>query len=291
MKQNYVPYNVSDLPLYIQIDHLSNHNEKKTAPHYDLDMETVYVRSGKMNVIVNGETIPLDEGEVCVIDSGCLHYYTSVDDQDCTFYTGLSNEKLFSGAGSLTEKYISPIFHSFHPNYAVVRKDNPYSPKITNLFKEMKRILDEQENAYELDIVAKLHEYIALLFKALPSDFFLTLPVLSEEADSFQKMVYFIYRNYGQKISIEDIAKQGNISRGTCYKMFEKYTEKTPMDFVMNYRLTRAKTMLEDPSIPILDIAMNCGFAHQSHFTNHYHKHFGISPKKYRMDYLSNASK
>ena len=282
--KNAVEYNVSTLPLYIKQENILNYPNHATTPHFDSDMETIYIFSGSMYIIINGESILLNEKEVCVIDSGCMHYFTSNQDKECIFYSGLCNESLFSGAQLIQDKYINPIFHSFHPNYAIIRKDNPILPSIIALYSSIKELTIHKNEAYELLLVSKIHEYIALLSLALPDSFFLKNPVSSNDFTSFQKMVHFIYTNYGEKITIDDLSNIGNVSRKHCYKLFYKYASKTPNDFLMDYRLDKAKNLLKQSNISIADIAMSCGFSHQSHFTTHFKKMYGITPNAYRND-------
>ncbi|NJL20869.1 MAG: helix-turn-helix transcriptional regulator [Leptolyngbyaceae cyanobacterium SM1_3_5] len=47
-------------------------------------------------------------------------------------------------------------------------------------------------------------------------------------------------------------------------------------------RIERAKRLLDTSSLSLTEIAMECGFANQSHFTKYFHKYTGQTPKTYR---------
>jgi AraC family transcriptional regulator len=68
--------------------------------------------------------------------------------------------------------------------------------------------------------------------------------------------------------------------------MFRKSTGETPHQFVLRQRLERAKAMLRAPCTRVLDVAVACGFKTQQHFAQVFRDVCGISPTRYRQDFL-----
>ncbi len=56
----------------------------------------------------------------------------------------------------------------------------------------------------------------------------------------------------------------------------------TPHQYVIRRRIERAKQLLKQSDLRIVDIALACGFANQSHFSRHFRRIVGISPKEFR---------
>ncbi|KAB8321278.1 helix-turn-helix transcriptional regulator [Tolypothrix campylonemoides VB511288] len=56
----------------------------------------------------------------------------------------------------------------------------------------------------------------------------------------------------------------------------------TPYQYVLQQRIERAKVLLRHRERAISDIALECGFANQSHFTKHFRQFTGMTPKAYR---------
>jgi AraC family transcriptional regulator len=55
-----------------------------------------------------------------------------------------------------------------------------------------------------------------------------------------------------------------------------------PYKYVLQQRVDRAQQLLQDTQKSLSEIALDCGFANQSHLNRHFTKLTGISPKKYR---------
>lgn len=69
----------------------------------------------------------------------------------------------------------------------------------------------------------------------------------------------------------------------TCLtRKFKQEMEVTPHQFLLLRRIEKAKSLLTNTDLEIVNIAMDCGFAHQSHFTRHFSGIVGASPLKFR---------
>jgi AraC family transcriptional regulator len=65
-------------------------------------------------------------------------------------------------------------------------------------------------------------------------------------------------------------------------RTFRRFHRCTPAEFARIHRLERAAQLLARTRQPIVDVALECGFSDQSHFTKHFHRAFGVAPGKYR---------
>jgi len=83
-------------------------------------------------------------------------------------------------------------------------------------------------------------------------------------------------------LTIADIAQQCGLSPAYFTTAFKRSTGKSPVAWLMEQRLQRAKELLRDSGQPLMEIALNCGFFDQSHFTRHFSKSVGTSPGSWR---------
>lgn len=97
-----------------------------------------------------------------------------------------------------------------------------------------------------------------------------------------KNMTAYIYKNYTQNISLNDIAESGNICRSKCCKLFKKYLNQTPIDFLNTYRLEISKSLLINSNLNITEIALNSGFNHLSYFSKLFYQKYNFTPKEYR---------
>jgi AraC family transcriptional regulator len=68
--------------------------------------------------------------------------------------------------------------------------------------------------------------------------------------------------------------------------MFRKSTGESPHQFLLRQRIERAKEMLREAEMPVLDVAVACGFKTQQHFARVFRQICGASPTAYRYEVL-----
>lgn len=98
-------------------------------------------------------------------------------------------------------------------------------------------------------------------------------------------MMQFIHTNYGEKITLDDIASAAAISGRECLRTFNLCLHETPIEYLTNYRINMAKEMLKVTSKSITDIALEVGFSNAAYFTKVFKQVRGITPKEYRKLY------
>ncbi len=93
-----------------------------------------------------------------------------------------------------------------------------------------------------------------------------------------------------EELSLDELAQSVGLSTAHFARMFRKSTGETPHQFVLRQRLERAKAMLRTPSERILDVALACGFRTQQHFAQVFRDIHGVTPTRYRQDFLGDEA-
>lgn len=101
----------------------------------------------------------------------------------------------------------------------------------------------------------------------------ITLGVIERSLD-------YIRDNLSQRLSIEDIAEKVQLSEFHFMRLFKLHMNMTVHQYVTFQRLEKAKSMLVRGA-PSATVAAAVGFYDQSHFTGHFRKVFGLTPRKY----------
>lgn len=83
-------------------------------------------------------------------------------------------------------------------------------------------------------------------------------------------------------VSCAELARQEGISTRQLERLFSKYIGHSPTRHYLTVRLERARFLLLQTSMPILSVAMACGFVSASHFSKSYHEHFQRTPSAER---------
>jgi len=88
-------------------------------------------------------------------------------------------------------------------------------------------------------------------------------------------------------IPLADIARECGLSRQYFTKSFKATLGVTPHRWLQRYRIKKAKNLLQSTSYAIAEIAIECGFADQSHFTRVFVALTGGTPAAWRREYRS----
>ncbi len=108
-----------------------------------------------------------------------------------------------------------------------------------------------------------------------------------KHADIMHKIIAYIKTNYMKKITLDDVAEYVYMSRSYVSKIFNEEMNTSISSYINKVRIDKSKTLLEDESISIADIAFLVGFEDQSYFTKQFKALTGLSPKKFRDKILS----
>lgn len=89
---------------------------------------------------------------------------------------------------------------------------------------------------------------------------------------------------HGQsEIALEAIARECGLPPKAFIDAFKRKTGLLPHQWQRGVRLDRARDLLVQTERPIAEIALEVGFADQSHFTRHFTARFGVSPRAFRL--------
>lgn len=95
----------------------------------------------------------------------------------------------------------------------------------------------------------------------------------------------FIEQNFQNDISVEDIAAFCNLNRSYFGKIFRDSVGKSPQEFLISYRMTKAAELLKLTELAIKDISNAVGYPSQLHFSRAFKKIYGVAPREWRAEH------
>jgi AraC family transcriptional regulator len=99
---------------------------------------------------------------------------------------------------------------------------------------------------------------------------------------TLRRVVRFVRHRLDSKLPVQDIAAVAGMDRHLFERRFRDRTGLTPYDYVIRCRIRRAIRLLARTERGLADIALDAGFACQSHFTHMFRKRTGTTPGAYR---------
>lgn len=96
-----------------------------------------------------------------------------------------------------------------------------------------------------------------------------------------KQAVDYIQEHLAHEISLNELANELGISRYYFCRLFKQSTGLSPYQYVIQQRVERAKKLLQQGKMNLAEIAIACGFTHQSHLNHHFKRFSGVTPKTF----------
>ncbi|KMY50194.1 AraC family transcriptional regulator [Peribacillus loiseleuriae] len=263
---------------------LVNDGSILTTPHWHKEIEIILITKGKVNLGINDRLMQLKENEAVIINGGDVHYVLASPGSErlvFQFELNLFNDTVFVNHTPITLKELFGRIEYFSPSW---------KPDVQNKIIELlKLIYMEEENkdiGYIYSIKGKLYELVTILFREMTHSnvsYEGKTDVNSKEILEQLALVFqYIERNYTHPIKLEDAAKI--IGFSTCYftKFFKKYTGKTFVTFLNEYRIDKAKWILLNEDILVTELIERVGLGSNKTFYRLFKQLIGVSPLTFK---------
>ncbi len=136
--------------------------------------------------------------------------------------------------------------------------------------------------AYVEHVAALILLRLASLHSTLPHK---EIPGRQLSRKTLTRVQEYIEANLGVDITLSDLARLSELSLDTFARRFRATTGLAPYAYIIQRRVQRAKELLRETDMEIVEISLALGFSSQSHFTTTFRRLIGIAPRAYRRQY------
>ena len=142
-------------------------------------------------------------------------------------------------------------------------------PDALSIFQKMKNCesMEQGKSAY---LAARLWDLFSLLLGKEP-----------HTPDYVESALACIHGEYMNSITIEEIANRLNLDRSYLYTIFKRSTGLSPKEYLQQYRLNIAASLMTDKGINVSVAANSVGYENIFLFSKMFKRHFGMSPTEY----------
>lgn len=228
-----------------------------------------YIHKGKGIFRLGNETYHLKEGQGFVISPNVIAYYKADDKEPWSYswcaFDGINAEAYLKRANLTSE---NPILE--------YTKDD----KVSECFEKMIQAKNAEKSS-DLRLQSLLYLFLATIIDEAVLD-------SSYEEDKTNKNLYinkaidFIHINYSRKIRVSEVAKFIGLDRKYISKLFKDIVGVTIQDYLISFRINKAKEMMKDRQLSIGDISRSVGYDNPLIFSKIFKKVNGMAPSKYR---------
>lgn len=104
---------------------------------------------------------------------------------------------------------------------------------------------------------------------------------MKEQIEAVARMQDYIEVNLYKEITLDCLSKVSNYSPWYSYRLFMKYLNLTPANYIRRFRLGKSALKLRDESVKIIDIAYEVGFESVDGYQRAFYREFGCNPREY----------
>ena len=285
--------------------------------------ELLYLREGKIDLIIGSETITLTKGSVIVIRPLVRHKLVikSSKADMLNLYFGFIHDTSDLEAtkeSRKTNKTIQAKSNSAGPSVSIpgsfakislesflkfadlgVTEDNditrqPFFVIKGNEKKEIDQlseriVLEEAENRYAKDLMVHtlMVELMIILSRAIRGEWEESLRVKNGKAKELVAIAkQYMDENFDQGITVSEAAAYVFLSQGYFTRAFRDDTGISPMNYLMKKRIEKACKLLQNNEIKVSAISLQSGFSSPQRFNVAFRKQMGMTPMEYRKKYL-----
>lgn len=195
-----------------------------------------------------------------------------------------SGEMMFFHAGEPHQT----ISRSFPTKYVSFQFQSDYYRNNPNLENELKATLENDPNA-KLSML-KIYKELAKKDEFTESSIEMLLCGLmngkhfdrNSRPNWLNKIVEILNDNWNEEISLNELAFAADVHPKTISKYFPKYFSCTLGEYRRRIKIEKSLALIKKSNFSLTEIALNCGFYDQSHFTETFKQMTGFLPKQFR---------
>ncbi|MCI6692344.1 MULTISPECIES: AraC family transcriptional regulator [unclassified Clostridium] len=257
-------------------------NDWHSTAHFHPFTEIFFITDGKGAFYLNDQIVTVNKWDLIIINSNCLHTEkSSLSDVPLEYIVlGVNNLLLnFPESYSLTDNDKQIKLYEII-NFA---KDKDI---ILNYFNNLIKEIENKDFNYEVVCKSILTIFITYIIR---SKNLLLFTEESKEKLNLEciKIKNYIDSHYSENITLDFLSNISYMNKFHLVHTFTKQIGLSPINYTINKRIQESKNLLTSTSYSIRDIASIVGFSNSSYFSQMFKKIAGMTPKKYRDDFLS----
>lgn len=238
--------------------------------HWHEEYQFCLIEAGDGQVTYRGANHRTPTGGLCVIHPGEIHSNRSFVETGCSFRSLYIEPHSIQSVAA--EAYGKDLGAPFFPTTVI------HDQVVVGLFLQLLSALETSASTLEREI--KLQDFSFTVVTRFAES---RTPHQSfrQKHHNIQRTCEYLRAHCHENVSLGTLAAIAGVSVFHFSRLFAAQVGLPPHGFQNHLRLVQAKKLLRDGE-SISNVALNTGFADQSHFSRHFKRLFGVTPGQYR---------
>lgn len=258
--------------------------------HYHDFVEVVFILNGLGTQVLEGNEYQVSAGDVFVLQGHQRHYFKDAGHVEIVnlMFDGINTPGLISAKIRQLEGYkalfiLEPRYRGTHHFKNMLRLTRNELAAIEVILNTMFHEQQHQQEGYELILAHRLEELVILLSRHYSSIETGRANVLVR----IGQVIDYIENNFQENITILALSEKACMSKRNFMRIFKGAVGMSPISYLSQVRLQKARMMLRESNDQIAIISLKCGFTNSNYFIKCFKKSYGVTPFKFRMQFKS----
>jgi AraC-like DNA-binding protein/mannose-6-phosphate isomerase-like protein (cupin superfamily) len=252
--------------------------------HWHEELEILYISTGSMLLQVDTQSFIVSKGDIILIPPNLLHGASRCSNSPCDFYAIVFHPSFIHSALNdiVQQSYIESFFTNTVKKFYYINRKSKEQSKIHHNVTAIIEAYNSKRFGFELLIKSYILQILFYIieFHTDKKDNYRKDDILATLR--MKKILAFLEDNYQQPFSLADWASSIDLSKEQFCRIFKKHFNKTPVDYLIHYRISKAADLLIHTKLPIIDIAFETGFESANYFAIAFKNKAKISPREFR---------
>lgn len=246
-------------------------------PHLHNDFEICVIIDGTVNVLTGSETSSVSKDGIILFNQSQPHEIRSVRQNALILSVQISHkfcDDYFPGLKNI----------EFDVTDLASQLDTKQQTTLRNLLTDAALHYFQKDFGFELNCMGLLNMLFYQLLNLVPyhtiSDAERSLSLKKNKR--LKRILDYAEDHYTEKLLLTDIAQSEDLSLNYLSHLFKNSFSITFQQYVNNLRIEKAKQLILNSDMKLLDICMECGFSDGKYMNRLFCQQYGCTPKEYR---------
>lgn len=256
-------------------------NTKEFVAHTHEFIEIVYVLSGEMTHVIDGQSYDAKHGDVLFMNYGCRHSFSAQSEYsyvNVLFSPERMSEEIVTPANIFSVLCLTSFNEmTCDSDFGRVRFEGAERQEIENILLTMLREYQERQTSWETVLGNYFNTFIIKMLRKYEMEM-LTFDV----NDVWSSLSAYIESNLNSKIKLTDLAQRCFYNPSYFSRAFKERFGVSLVEYVARKRLDRAVDLLQNTDLSLDEIAWQAGFPDSKSLYHAFSRYLNATPSQYQ---------